>query len=154
VPLVAGLAVLLLLGLVAWVVLDGDGATKTPAAKSPASSPGGGASSTSPQPDRPTADGMQTFIRDYLATVTTDPQAAFAMLTPGFQTASGGIDGYRGFWDTIRTAEVTSFSTVDPGSLTVGYTVAYTRKDGSTAQDDVSLQLVYQDGDYLIDGEA
>ena len=76
------------------------------------------------------------------------------MLTPSFQAASGGIDGYRGFWDTIRTATVTSFSTADPDTLTVGYTVEYTRTDGSTAQDDVSLQLVYQDGDYLIDGEA
>jgi eukaryotic-like serine/threonine-protein kinase len=154
VPLVAGLALVLVLGLVTWAVLGGDDETKSPAAQSSADNPSGGASSASQQPDRPTADGMETFIQDYLATVTTDPQAAFAMLTPSFQAASGGIDGYRGFWDTIRTATVTSFSTVDPGTLTVGYTVDYTRTDGSTAQDDVSLQLVYQDGDYLIDGEA
>ncbi|GAA2155625.1 hypothetical protein GCM10009844_42960 [Nocardioides koreensis] len=154
VPWVAGLALLLVLGAVGWTVLGGGDDPKDPAAKSSADNPSGGASSTAQQPDRPTADGMETFIRDYLATVTTDPQAAFAMLTPSFQTASGGIDGYRGFWDTIRSANVTSISTADPGTLTIGYSVEYTRTDGSTAQDDVTLQLVYQDGDYRIDGEA
>lgn len=154
-PLIAGLALLLVLGLVGWAVLAGGGSSKEPSAQAPSPGPGrSGSSSPSPQPDRPTAAGMETFIRDYLATVTTDPASAFAMLTPGFQQASGGIKGYRGFWDTIRSADLVSFSTADPASLTVGYTVEYTRQDGSTARDDVSLQLVYQDGDYLIDGEA
>jgi hypothetical protein len=153
--LIAGLALLLVLGLVGWAVLAGGGSSKEPSAQAPSPGPGrSGSSSPSPQPDRPTAAGMETFIRDYLATVTTDPASAFAMLTPGFQQASGGIKGYRGFWDTIRSADLVSFSTADPASLTVGYTVEYTRQDGSTARDDVSLQLVYQDGDYLIDGEA
>ena len=154
VPLGAGLALLLVLGVVAWVVLaGGDDGSKQPAAQSSSRNPGGGSSPTQ-QPAGPTADGMETFIDDYLATVTTDPEAAFAMLTPAFQSASGGIEGYRGFWDTIRTAHVQSFSTADPDNLTVSYTVEYTRTDGSTATDDVSLRLVYQDGDYLIDGEA
>jgi hypothetical protein len=76
------------------------------------------------------------------------------MLTPGFQEASGGLGGYRGFWDTIRSARAVSFNGADPEALTVAYTVDYTRKDGSRARDDVNLQLTYQDGDYLIAGEA
>jgi hypothetical protein len=97
---------------------------------------------------------MEGFIDDYLAAVTRDPEAAFAMLTPGFQEASGGIEGYRGFWETIRSARAVSFNSTDPDTLTVGYTVDYVRKDGSRARDDVSLQLTFQDGDYLIAGEA
>jgi hypothetical protein len=97
---------------------------------------------------------MEGFVDDYLATVTRDPEAAFAMLTPGFQEASGGIEGYRGFWDTIRSARVVSFNGTDPEALTVAYTVDYTREDGSRARDDVNLQLTYRDGDYLIAGEA
>ena len=34
------------------------------------------------------------------------------------------------------------------------YTVDYTREDGSTATDEVSLQLVFEDGRYLIAGES
>jgi hypothetical protein len=153
-PLLVGLALLLVLGVIAWAVLGGgDDGSREPVAQ-PSSGKPSGATSPAQPPDRPTADGIETFVENYLATVTSDPDAAFAMLTPGFQDASGGIKGYRGFWDTIRTADVVSFSNADPDNLTVGYTVEYTRKDGSTAQDDVSLQLVYRDGDYLIDGEA
>jgi hypothetical protein len=97
---------------------------------------------------------MEGFIDDYLSTVTRDPDTAFAMLTPGFQEASGGIEGYRGFWNTIRSARPVSFNGTDPDALTVGYTVDYVRKDGSRTRDDVSLQLSYQDGNYLIAGEA
>ena len=72
-----------------------------------------------PPPRRPTAPPRPAWrpsSGDYLATVTTDPASAFAMLTPGFQQASGGIKGYRGFWDTIRTADLVSFSTADPAT--------------------------------------
>ena len=94
---------------------------------------------------------MESFIEDYLATVTGNPRAAFAMLTPAFQEASGGLSGYQSFWNTIASAEPTSVS-ADPGSLTVDYTVDYTREDGSTVTDEVSLQLVFEDGRYLIAG--
>jgi len=76
---------------------------------------------------------MESFIEDYLATVTRNPRAAFAMLTPAFQQASGGLSGYQSFWNTIASAEPTSVS-ADPGSLTVDYTVDYTREDGSTGE--------------------
>lgn len=96
---------------------------------------------------------MESFIEDYLATVTRNPRAAFAMLTPEFQAASGGFRGYRSFWGTIESAEVISVS-ADPDTLTVSYRVEYTRKDGSTLQDDVSLRLLFEDGRYLIAGES
>jgi len=155
-PLLVGLGVLLVLGLVLWAVLAGGGDSQSPAAQPPAShrSSGGSKPPTSPTASAPTTAGMESFIRTYLATVTSNPDTAYGMLTPSFQQASGGLSGYRGFWDTIRSADVLSFSGTNPDDLTVGYAVEYTRQDGSRARDDVSLQLVYQDGKYLIDGEA
>ena len=37
--------------------------------------------------------------------------------------------------------------------MTVSYSVAYEKKDGSTPTDNVTLELVQQDGKYLIAGE-
>ena len=96
---------------------------------------------------------MEEFIEDYLATVTEDPRATFAMLTPEFQAASQGFRGYQSFWSTIEDAEPISIS-ADPDTLTVNYQVAYERTDGSDLEDDVSLQLVFEDGRYLIAGES
>ena len=165
-PALVAVAATLVVGLLAWAVLtDDEGSpdqtsaepTGSTAPRSASSSPSPSATeSASPSPSatpRPTADGMESFIEDYLGTVTGNPRAAFAMLTPAFQEASGGLSGYQSFWNTIASAEPTSVS-ADPGSLTVDYTVDYTREDGSTATDDVSLQLVFEDGRYLIAGES
>ena len=163
VPLLAGLAVLLVLGLVLWAVLGGGRRLGGPATtrrprRSPDRSPtpGGGALPVlvPAAPAGPTAAGMEDFIQDYLATVTSDPDTAFAMLTPGFQQASGGLSGYRGFWDTIRSARravVLEHEPRRPHGRLRGGVHPRGRQQGP---DDVRLQLVYQDGEYLIDGEA
>jgi hypothetical protein len=96
---------------------------------------------------------MTQFITDYLATVTSDPEATYAMLTPEFQEASNGFDGYSGFWGTVESATPRDVQ-ADPESLTVTYTVDYVMQDGGEQTDDVSLQLVRQDDTYLIAGEA
>jgi len=97
---------------------------------------------------------MESFINDYLATVTTDPKTAWEMLTPSFQDASHGYGHYHGFWKTIESAQPTSIE-ADPQTLQVHYSVDYVeKKDQSRTSDDVTLQLVYQDGNYLIDGES
>ena len=49
-----------------------------------------------------TREQMDAFITSYLATVTTDPRAAFEQLTPEFQEASGGYEGYIGWWSKVR----------------------------------------------------
>ncbi len=79
------------------------------------------------------------------------------MLTPDFQAQSGGIEGYRGFWDTIESAELQTV-TADPDALTVAYTVDYV-VDGpgnSTREttSDVNLTLVFEDGTYKIAAEG
>jgi hypothetical protein len=96
---------------------------------------------------------MTQFIEDYLSTVTSDPETTFAMLTPEFQKASNGFEGYSGFWGTVESA-TPSRITADPESLTVTYTVDYVMENGDENSDDVSLQLVRQDDTYLIAGEA
>jgi hypothetical protein len=110
--------------------------------------------STEPKPEKESAtpQGMQDFVQRYLSTVTSDPKAAWAMLTPSFQKQSGGYGQYKRFWSGFENAEVTSAS-ADPEAKTISYTVEYTRRDGSTTTDDVTLRLDGVDGDYLIAGE-
>ena len=57
---------------------------------------------------------MTSFITTYLSTVTSDPEATFAMLTPEFQEASNGFEGYSGFWGTVESATPSNI-TADPG---------------------------------------
>ena len=174
-PALVAVVAALVIGLLAYAVLSNrDASTDQPSAqptetpdrssasasespspsRSPSPSPSPTSESPSPSPTpQPTAKGMESFIADYLATVTQDPRAAFAMLTPDFQDASGGLSGYRSFWDTIASAELATIS-ADPKTQTVSYTVEYTREDGSTTTDDVSLQLLFEDGQYLIAGES
>ncbi|MCW2791697.1 MAG: serine/threonine protein kinase, partial [Nocardioides sp.] len=151
--LMIGAAVLVLVGIIAWAALTGGGGNDprndvAPDPKAPSSS------TTSTPEDVPTVAGMKGFIEDYLATVTSDPDTAFTRLTPSFQKQSGGLAGYTGFWGTIASARVLSFGPTDPDALTVNYRVAYTKTDGAKTQDDVTLQLEYKDGTYLIAGEA
>lgn len=103
--------------------------------------------------DAATEEGMEAFVADYLATVTTDPRASFEQLTPEFQEASGGFGSYSGFWRTIRSASVQSVE-ADVDAMTVAYRVTYTTSNGSTSTDDVVLRLTFDDGRYLIADEA
>jgi serine/threonine protein kinase len=114
-------------------------------------------STTSDQPEdeTPSARSMETFIRDYLQLVVTDPEAAFERLTPGFQDDSGGLDGYLDFWGGVNKTEVDSVA-ADPQTMRVTYT--YTRHEqggGQPIPDTVTLQLEQdEDGGLLIAGEA
>lgn len=102
-----------------------------------------------------TVTGIQDFIRTYLETVTHDPGAAFEMLTPEFQSASGGLSGYESFWESVHQAKLLTID-ADAEQLTVSYTVEYNRggKDGGKSTDETTLQLAYDGGTYLIAGES
>jgi hypothetical protein len=153
---VAAVVALALIVLIGWALLRGD--SDQPAADKRGS--GSETPSKSPSPTkkktkevRPTAKGMTTFIEDYLATTTTNPRESWRMLTPAFQSQSGGFGSYRGFWGTIESASPSAIK-ADPKAMTVSYAVSYDMKDGSTQTDNVTLRLVQQkDGDYLIAGE-
>ncbi|WP_210650795.1 serine/threonine-protein kinase [Nocardioides sp. SYSU D00065] len=96
---------------------------------------------------------MDEFITSYIATVQTDPRAAFQQLTPEFRAASGGYEGYMGWWGRVRSAELTEVSS-DPSDLTVGYTVAYVMESGETSTQRVRLQLQRLDDRLFIAGEG
>lgn len=105
----AGVVALIVLLFVAWSLWSGDdepsgaidpgNVTSTPT--------DGGDDTETPEPDaEPTAEDMEAFIADYLATASSSPATAFDMLTRSFQRASGGAGGYTGFWNTIESAEL------------------------------------------------
>lgn len=151
---IGAVAVVLLLGWLAYSA--GRGGDGNQRAKEPRTSPSQTRTSTAPEPKptpEVTAEGMETFVRDYLATVTTDTKAAFEELTPEFQAASGNYGGFQGFWKTIENAQVLSVN-ADPDTRQVTYTVEYVRDDGSSTTDEVTLQLEGTDGAYLISDEA
>jgi eukaryotic-like serine/threonine-protein kinase len=165
-PLVAAAAIVLLVGVIVWAALASRAPEQeTPSAGGPTSETTSAPSSpkpSNPKPTRspsigPTVQGMEQFIGDYLSTAAADPASGYTMLTPGFQQQSGGIEGYRSFWDTVDRAELQSIE-ADPASLSVNYTVAYqTDSSGSgsgASTDDVSLTLEFQDGTYKIAAES
>ena len=165
--LLVGLALLLVLGLGVFLVLpDGDpsttssggspsrtpsaSASQSPSSRSPSPSPSR-TPSPSPTKAKPTAAGMESFIRDYLATVGTNPDAAWTKLTPKFQRQSGGLAKYRKFWTGAGPGRVLALS-ADPSALVVSYRVKF--ENFGTGRATTVLGLVFRNGRYLIDSEA
>ena len=155
--LIALAAVLAVAAVVSAYYLAGRG---TPEAAT--ESPGTSQASESQQPETneassvtpaETKEQMDEFVATYLATVTTDPEAAFDMLTPGFQEASGGYEDYIGYWGTVRSASLASIES-NPSDRTVGYTVNYVMKTGRKVTQNIRLQLQRQDDQFLIAGEG
>jgi serine/threonine protein kinase len=148
------LTVVVVLGITAVAFLVGFLDDKPGSAGDPGAS-NSSDSSSPPTTDGPTARAMETFIRDYLDLVVSDPEAAFEQLTPVFQEESGGLSRYLEFWGNVTSTRVESVS-ADPESLVVTY--SYTRHEkggGKPIPDDVSLQLeLGDDGGLLIAGEA
>lgn len=164
---VVALAALALALLVAVVLLvrQPDDQQAAPPVESPA--PSASSSSPTPSEDRdpprdptptaePTEEGIRSFVTDYLRTAAADPDAGFAMLTPSFQQASGGLSGYTDFWGQVTSVSDIEFTEVDPESLTVGYTYTYRTANGRPTTGDVALELAYDPAAdrYLIADEA
>jgi serine/threonine protein kinase len=101
-------------------------------------------------PAKPTEAGMESFIRDYVSTVSSDPQQSWKMLTPKFQQESGGFETYRAFWDKATNGRVLSIS-ANPKDLAVSYQVHFDNFDNGPGP--TVLDLKFKDGNYLIDGE-
>jgi eukaryotic-like serine/threonine-protein kinase len=149
-PAAAAVA-LLIIGLVTAMSLLGNG-TDPPAS-------GNDDPTTSAPPTsqvRPTAAGMERFMRSYFSTVARDPAIAWTMLTPSFQRASGGYPAYIAWWRGLETATLESIS-ANPTDLTVSYDVRYKWAKGQgkhkLRRDDPTLELTHSDGNYLIDYE-
>ena len=137
-------AVLLLAAVLYAALHDGSGGGNRPRAGTTPSA------TAKPAATKPTAQGMEAFIRDYVTTVAEDPNRSWSMLTPKFQQESGGLDRYRRFWDSATNGRVLSI-TADPASLTVSYQVHFDHFDNGPGP--TVLNLTFADGKYLIDGE-
>ncbi|MGN6577897.1 MAG: serine/threonine-protein kinase [Nocardioides sp.] len=158
-PVLIGAVGVVVVALLGWLLVAqlGDDPADT-AAQSPSSTPSSAASATpseSPSsqaspPTGPTARGIKTFIRDYVAALSTDPDTAWTMLTPKFQRESGGLSHYRDFWDGVGRGRILEIS-ADPEALAVSYRVRF--ENFGTGKRPTVLDLSYDDGHYLIDGE-
>ena len=145
--LVAATVLVLVLG-IAWFVSDDDPEGDNTGSESPSQ----GQSSTNSAAPKADAAAMESFAARYVATADRDPAAGFALLTPDYQKASGGLEGYTsGFWGEVSNAQLLQSPTADPKTLIVEYTYRYTR-GGKTSKETVRLQLQFQDGKYLIAG--
>ena len=87
-----------------------------------------------------------------LAIAAKDPTASFAMLTPAYQRASGGLGVYRRFWGSVTGIHGLSAITPTLDPLAATYTYSYTLRGDGTRTDQVHLKLVFDNGSYLIDG--
>lgn len=163
VPILVGVVILVLLGIIAVLALVDD-------PQPPEAAPGTGdrttsatprptPSSTEPPTSEPTtpepvsARDIEAFTAGYIATASSDVRAGFQQLTPQFQAESGGLSGYRGFWGDVTSTRMIDVE-ADPRALTVTYTYAFTKDGAGETTDTVTLQLE-QDGDrLLIAGEA
>ncbi len=161
-PLLLGGVVLLLLLAIGFVLLQPDDQPPAPSGApsvAPVSPPDDSTSespSASESPEGPTARGIREFIEGYLSTAASDSRAAYAMLTPTFQSASGGLEGYQSFWDEVASVDDVEIIEADPRTQTVRYTYRYSTLDGRTISDEVQLQLDYDAsaGSYRISSEG
>ena len=165
--LLAAVVVLALVVLLGWALLSGDPDQNQPAADKQASGSETPSQSPSPtekkaqqkpeekpekKPEKPTRAEMSRFVEDYLATVTTSPAQSWKRLTPQFQAESGGFGSYQGFWSTIESASPSAIR-ANPRDMTVSYSVTYQNAGGGTQTENVTLELVEKNGEYLIAGE-
>lgn len=148
------IALIGVLSITAWQLLaDDDSGQNTaasgvtpPAATEPIETP-------TEEPDAVLAGEMEQFVQAYLGLVISDPAEAFALLTPEFQEESEGLEGYLGWWEGVRSADVSDI-TADPARMQVSYTVSYEFHQGRPDTQDVTLRLVEYEGTFQIDGEA
>lgn len=149
-------AAVLLIGAGAlWLGLR-DGEPNDSSANSPSDPTSTSAATSTPatpsSPATPDPQAMEAFVQNYLATVTSDPAAAWQLLTPEFQEASGGFAAYEEFWGPVRSARVDQLE-ADPAAGTVSYTVTYKRGKGGGFTDQVTLVLEPTQDGFLIAGE-
>jgi eukaryotic-like serine/threonine-protein kinase len=153
-PWVAAAAVVVALLVIGYAALTaGDRGQPSTGGSKGTGSPSSGSTHSSGPGSADQATAMETFLTHYLATVTSDRHAAWDMLTPAYQEASGGFGSYSGFWAPIASA-VPSNVRADPAAMTVTYDVAYERHNGARNTEHHTLQLVRDGSSFLINDQV
>jgi eukaryotic-like serine/threonine-protein kinase len=106
------------------------------------------AEETTEENPEPTADDYVGAVRDYYALLPDDPDAAWERLTERAQGKSDGRAGYKRFWRTVDSVEVTeAYAEGDRVSATLEFTL----RRGGTSVESFSFALIERDGELLID---
>jgi len=157
-PWLVGAGIVALVVMVGVIIYLGSPDSPEPSGSDDPTNQTRGTDGTGGTADPPVADeaAMEEFAENYVETAATDPAAGFAMLTPEYGAASGGLQGYEEFWGTVsnpRILDVDADAT-DPDNLTVSYTYRYNQRGQGVQTEPVSLRLVLEDGEYRIAGLA
>lgn len=122
-------------------------------------SSGGGTSSGSGNPSGSTSDqgtspvqAAGTFVQSYYSLLPGDPDAAWAMLSPQAQAASGSQQDFDDFWNGISAVSLENVQTVDPS--TVEATIDFTRTDGSWTREDYRFSVSDSRGQQVIQSSS
>jgi hypothetical protein len=163
--LLAALALLVLLvgGAALWASRDGDGDAAAPTTTATTDPAASGPDLTSPEvtetsvpettvatpaPVAPAGSAAEAVRRYYGVMDEGRIDEGFALLSPAYQERTGE-SSYRGFWESIASVEVLEAEGED---LQARATLRYTRDDGSTSTESVSIRFVTgEDGQLLID---
>ncbi|MFE3101531.1 hypothetical protein [Nocardia tengchongensis] len=100
----------------------------------------------------PSADQIASFIRSYYGQLPNGVDAAWAQLSPSYQTQSGGKSGYTTFWSKIRSVRVDSITSTDYRTSTAGLTYVYA--DGKTQTEKRWLRVEYVNSQLKITGSG
>ena len=71
------------------------------------------------EPPGPDRCRRETFVRDHVAALSTDPDTAWTMLTPSSSARAGACRNHRDFWSGVGDADLLEV-TADPQTLVVG----------------------------------
>ncbi|MBW4716052.1 serine/threonine-protein kinase [Saccharothrix obliqua] len=150
--------------LLASVLTSGGGSTDDQAGGTPTTQPkqagGGEPSATStektvtPPPKittDPTAAQMEQTIRDYFALMPTNVDEGFNRLTADMKAAAGGYDRYKGWWDLVKSVELTNMRLNSEYAYEVD--LAFGMKDGSTSHERKLIALKWENQGLFIDKE-
>jgi hypothetical protein len=141
---VAVLALALLAGILAAVLLTGSSSSDESAGASL------GAAPTSAPVDENAA--MVAAVRDYYGVVPSNPAAGWARLGPNQQRSSGGYNAYSGFWSTIDSVQVTQATATD--DTTVRATLLFNPRGRSAIRETHQLGMTRGgNGAWLIDSD-
>ena len=104
-------------------------------------------------PPAASAGSMETFVERYYETVTQDPETTWPLLTPQYQSSTGGYDDYTNYWSTIAEAKPKDIE-ADPAGLTVTFEMESERTNGSKVEEVVTLLLRRTEDGYLVAGQS
>ncbi|GAA0237616.1 serine/threonine-protein kinase [Saccharothrix mutabilis subsp. mutabilis] len=92
----------------------------------------------------PTKPQMEQTIRDYYALLPAHVDEGFSRLAPEMQGSSGGANGYRNYWGSVKKVELTNIKENSDYAYEVDLTI--TKKDNSVTQERKLIVLQFKDG--------